>query len=144
MTLDLSSKGQRNRSTATAVNKLTNPDTAPRHSMDQLGSVLGRIIYILRAAETDPEPILFCKLDIKDVFWRMVVPKADERQFCYVLPQDPTQTTPTETMIVVPKALQMGWTSSPAFFCAATETGRDIAEDLRNTQNLPSTHWKTT
>ena len=31
----------------------------------------------------------------------------------------------------------MGWTSSPAFFCAATETGRDIAEDLRNAPDLP-------
>ena len=54
-----------------------------------------------------------------------------------MLPQDPTQTKPTETMIVVPKALQMGWTSSPVFFCAATKTGCDIAEDPRNTNNLP-------
>lgn len=31
----------------------------------------------------------------------------------------------------------MGWTSSPAFFCAATETGRDIAEWLRLLPHLP-------
>ena len=97
--------------------------------MDQLGSVLGRIIFILGDESTDPEPILFCKLDIKDGFLQMVVPEADERQFCYVLPKDPNETEPSETMIVVPTALQMGWTSSPAFFCAATETKRDIAKD---------------
>ena len=74
MILDLSRKGQRRNSTATAVNELTDIDAAPRHSMDQLGSVLGRIIYILGDESTDPEPILFCKLDIKDGFWRMVVP----------------------------------------------------------------------
>jgi hypothetical protein len=31
----------------------------------------------------------------------------------------------------------MGWTSSPAFFCAATKTGRDIAEWLRLLPRLP-------
>jgi hypothetical protein len=38
---------------------------------------------------------------------------------------------------VVPAALQMGWTSSPAFFCAATKTGRDLAEWLRLLPRLP-------
>jgi hypothetical protein len=32
--------------------------------------------------------------------------------------------------IVVPSALQMGWTESPSYFCAATETGRDIIDLL--------------
>ena len=31
---------------------------------------------------------------------------------------------------MIPSALQMGWTESPPFFCAATETARDIAEDM--------------
>ncbi len=29
--------------------------------------------------------------------------------------------------IVVPTSLQMGWFESPPYFCAATETNRDIA-----------------
>lgn len=33
--------------------------------------------------------------------------------------------------LVVPSALQMGWTESPDFFCSASETVRDVAEDLR-------------
>jgi hypothetical protein len=31
---------------------------------------------------------------------------------------------------VVPSALQMGWAESPGYFCAATETGRDIIQGL--------------
>ena len=101
--------------------------------MDHLGKVVGRVVFTLGQDEDtdDPPPFLFCKLDIKDGFWRMCVPEKDETQFCYVLPHDPSQPRPSETMIVVPVALQMGWTSSPPFFCAATETGRDIAEELR-------------
>jgi hypothetical protein len=31
-------------------------------------------------------------------------------------------------MVVVPSALQMGWNESPAFFCATTETVRDVSQ----------------
>ncbi|CAB9530052.1 expressed unknown protein [Seminavis robusta] len=137
MMLDLSNKGQRRRKQGPqSVNELTNEDAAPRHSMDQLGKTLGRIIYAVGTRPADQGPILFCKLDIKDGFWRMCVPEAQEEQFCYVLPQVPGD-PPEEIRLVVPAALQMGWTSSPAFFCAATETGRDIAEWLRKLPRLP-------
>ena len=32
-------------------------------------------------------------------------------------------------MLVIPDALQMGWSESPAFFCAVTETVQDVAEE---------------
>ena len=32
-------------------------------------------------------------------------------------------------MLIVPTSLQMGWVESPPFFCAATETVRDIATE---------------
>jgi hypothetical protein len=32
--------------------------------------------------------------------------------------------------IVVPSALQMGWAQSPAYFCAATKTARDLIQGL--------------
>ncbi|CAB9528600.1 hypothetical protein SEMRO_2270_G321400.1 [Seminavis robusta] len=101
-----------------------------------LGKTLGRIIYAVGTRPADQGPILFCKLDIKDGFWRMCVPEAQEEQFCYVLPQVPGD-PPEEIRLVVPAALQMGWTSSPAIFCAATETGPDIAEWLRKLPRLP-------
>ena len=140
MILDLSNKGQRKKglTQTKSVNELTNEDAAPHHSMDQLGKVLHRCIYAVATQPTDAGPILFCKLDIKDGYWRMCVPESDEEQFCYVLPQTPESPPDEEVMLVVPAALQMGWTSSPAFFCAATETGRDIAEWLRLQPQLPA------
>jgi hypothetical protein len=74
-------------------------------------------------------PFLFAKLDIKDGFWRMVVPADDEFNFCYIMPTLPDAPT-TEMMIVVPASLQMGWKHSPLFFCAASETGRDVGQHL--------------
>jgi hypothetical protein len=35
--------------------------------------------------------------------------------------------------LVVPTLLQMGWVESPPYFCAATETARDIASDYCDT-----------
>ena len=138
MILDLSHKGQRRFGThgKCSVNDLTDETAAPSLSMAQLGSTLGRIIYAVGSQPKSKGPIVFCKLDIKDGFWRMCVPTTEEEQFCYVLPQLPGQ-PPGEVQLVVPAALQMGWTSSPAFFCAATETGRDIAEWLRLLPQLP-------
>ena len=138
MILDLSNKGQRRKRqiTTTSVNDLTNEDAAPMTSMHELGRTLGRVIYAVGTRPTNQGPLLFCKLDIKDGFWRMCVPSADEEQFCYVLPPDPDNPD-AEVMIVVPAALQMGWKSSPPLFCAATETGRDIAEWLRQHVKLP-------
>ena len=41
--------------------------------------------------------------------------------------------------LVVPTSLQMGWVESPPYFCAATETARDIASDYCDTpiRSLP-------
>ena len=36
--------------------------------------------------------------------------------------------------LVVPTSLQMGWVESPPYFCAASETARDIAVDYVETQ----------
>ena len=93
MILNLSSKGQRGTTAPSSVNELTDETAAPNESMDELGHVLGRIIYAAATDPTDAGPILFCKLDIKDGFWRMAVPEDDELQFCYVLPQLPNQPT---------------------------------------------------
>jgi hypothetical protein len=57
----------------------------------------------------------------------MVVPANDEWLFAYVLPKaspdDPTR-------LVIPSSLRMGWYDSPAYFCAAWETARDVADEL--------------
>jgi hypothetical protein len=71
--------------------------------------------------------ILFSKLDIKDGYWRMVVLKDDKWHFAYVLPP---ASPDDDIYLVIPSSLQMGWTDSPVFFCAASKTARDVTDDL--------------
>jgi hypothetical protein len=96
---------------------------APEEAIDQIGTVLPRIIAAIVEAPEEMGDIMMAKLDIKDGFWRMVCEAGQEWNFAYVLPNHPGQ--PVE--IVVPSALQMGWVESPPFFCPASETGRDVA-----------------
>jgi hypothetical protein len=112
-----------------SVNETTTNNAAPLEAMSELGRVLPRIIHAMATTPIDETPLLFAKLDIKDGFWRMVVPEKDEFNFAYVLPQLPG-CEDAAPMIVVPSSLQMGWKHSPPFFCAASETGRDVGEHL--------------
>jgi hypothetical protein len=78
-----------------------------------------------------------CKLDIKDGFWRMCVPSdLNQYHFTYVLPSLDDEPD-SDPLLVVPASLQMGWESSPPYFCTGTETGRDIAEYLAKQPQLP-------
>jgi hypothetical protein len=75
-------------------------------------------------------PFMFSKVDLKDGYWRMAVNRTDAWNFPYVLPgagpHNPIQ-------LVIPNALQMDWSESPPFFCAATKTARDIIDEkMRN------------
>jgi hypothetical protein len=95
--------------------------------MAELGNVLPQIIYAMGTAPLSKGPLLFSKLDIKDGYWCMVVPEDDEWNLAYVLCKlDPNE----EMILVIPSSLQMGWTDSPAFFCAASETAHDVEEAL--------------
>ncbi|MHA7856388.1 hypothetical protein [Marinobacter shengliensis] len=64
------------------------------------------------------------KIDLSDRFWRMLVAKEERWNFCYVMPQPSSE----PVRIVVPSALQMGWTESPGYFAATTETVRDVIQ----------------
>jgi hypothetical protein len=107
----------------------TTTKLAPQKSMANLGSVLDRFVHILATHEHRHLPFAFCKIDIKDGFWRMVVSATNSWNFCYTIP--PPKNTPIDDIeIVVPESLQMGWTESPPYFGAATETARDIIQWL--------------
>jgi hypothetical protein len=69
------------------------------------------------------------KWDIKDGFRRMDCAEVEEWNFAYVLPQEEGK----PTKLVVPTLLQTGWVESPPYFCAATETSRDMAMDYTKT-----------
>ena len=97
--------------------------TAPRGAIDQIGHSLQRIIHAFAAADEDAK-IFMAKWDIKDGFWRLDCEQGEEWNFAYVLPPRPG----TPTQLVIPTSLQMGWIESPPYFCAASETARDVAE----------------
>ena len=124
MILDLAFDIRVNGKLLGSVNDNSNKSLAPAHSMFKLGNVIPRIVWVL--AKADPNlPFLISKIDLKDGYWRMCVSKENAWNFAYILlklsKDEPTQ-------LVVPDALQMGWSKSPAFFCAATKTARDVAD----------------
>ena len=103
---------------------------APAEAMVQLGNCLKRIVYTLAANFNPQKPFAFAKVDIKDGFWRMRVSADAAWNFCYVLPAIEAVTTIDDLELVVPNSLQMGWCESPPYFCAATETARDVIDNL--------------
>ena len=111
---------------------------APAESMVQLGNCVQRMIVLLADKYDPAQPFLFSKLDIKDGFWRMAVSNEDAWNFCYVLPQFEPVNNIKDIMIVVPNCLQMGWCESPPFFCAASETARDVIDALLQELCLPA------
>ncbi len=104
-----------------AVND-TSTKTAPQGAIDQIGHSLKRIIHAFAEAGDD-EKIFMAKWDVKDGFWRLQCRDGEEWNFAYVLPQEEG----SAVRLVVPTSLQMGWIESPPYFCAASETARDVA-----------------
>ena len=126
--LDLSFRIYFNRQHGPSVNHSTKL-LAPQKAMAQLGSCIQRIIATLAHHYNIKYPFMFCKLDIKDGYWRMVVSTDDAWHFCYMITPEPG-TAMEDILIVVPHSLQMGWRESPPYFCAATETARDVIQDM--------------
>ncbi len=108
----------------------TTTKTAPMASVDQLGHSLSRMIHAF-ADTTEDDKIFMAKWDVKDGFWRLDCQEGEEYNFAYVLPQPPSE----PVTLVIPTSLQMGWIESPGFFCAASETSRDVAAQYCQTQS---------
>jgi hypothetical protein len=108
---------------------------APEAPVKELGNVLPRLLDFM--AEVPPEEhIHFSKMDLADGYWRMVVEHSSWWNFAYVMPSAPG----TPICLVVPSALQMGWNESPAYFCATTESIRDVAQSWINTGTHKPVH----
>jgi hypothetical protein len=103
----------------------TTAKLAPEGPVREIGQVFRRLLTLINEAEAG-EVVMLAKIDLSDGFWRMLVQEDQQWNFAYVMPDPPGH----PIRIVVPSALQMGWAESPAFFCAATETGRDIIQGL--------------
>ena len=107
----------------------TTKKTALAGAIDQIGEGFLRIIHAFAEADNDAK-IFMAKWDINDGFWQMDCAAGEEWNFAYVLPQEEGQ----PTTLVVPTSLQMGWVKSPPYFCAATETSRDISNEYIETK----------
>lgn len=103
--------------------------TAPSGALDQMGHALSRIIHAFTEAPADAK-IFLAKWDIKDGFWRLDCEDGQEWNFAYVLPPESPS---SDVQLVVPTSLQMGWMESPPYFCAASETARDVAAQYLET-----------
>ena len=140
--LDLSFKLVHNGETFASVNEHT-IKMAKAEAMAQLGITLRRLVTTMADHEDKTQPFYFTKLDVKDGFWRMAVNDTDAWNFCYVLPSTDKITNIDEIELVVPNSLQMGWCESPPFFCAGSETARDVIESLLQNETLPPHHFET-
>ena len=121
--LDLSFPVRLSPSTTVPSVNSTTMKTAPRAAIDQIGHVLPRIIHAFATVEDDAK-IFMAKWDIKDGFWRLDCEAGEEWNFAYVLP---SLVATNDIQLIVPTSLQMGWIESPPYFCAASETARDVA-----------------
>jgi hypothetical protein len=101
---------------------------APKAALNQLGHSLSHIIHTFAEASED-DKVFMEKWDIKDGFWRMACEAGKEYNFAYVLPQEEGK----PITLVIPTSLQMGWVESPPYFCAASETARDVATEYCET-----------
>ena len=111
-----------------SVNETTEK-TTPQGAINQLGHLLTFIIHAFAQAGTDDQ-IFMVKWDIKDGFWRLDCAEGEEWNFEYVLPQEEGQPV---KLLVIPTLLQMGWIESPPYFCATSETARNVAIDYIET-----------
>ena len=76
-----------------SVNEATK-ETAPAEALEQVGTVMPRIIEALATAPLSGDSIHLSKLDIRDGFWIMVCAVGEEWHFAHVLTNHPE--APTE------------------------------------------------
>jgi hypothetical protein len=132
---------QRDRRPRTIVDytfSYVNADTAslaPRESM-QFGHALHRILRKIRFAKPQHGPVYLLKVDIADGFYRVYVAPRDVPKLGVAFPHQDGE----EPLVAFPLALPMGWTSSPPYFSAFTETIVDVANTSLAANSDPLPH----
>jgi len=111
------------------VNQTSLP-VAPTQAM-QFGQALQRILQRLAYCNTAYGPPVLAKIDMADVYYRVPLSQTASLQLAVVLPNDGL----SEPLLGLPLSLPMGWSHSPPYFCAFTETCTDLTN-----QRLLS-HW---
>jgi hypothetical protein len=114
-----------------------NDDTlpiAPTEAM-QFGGTLQRVINDIVRANPKYGPVYLMKVDIADGYYRIWVRAEDIPKLGVAIPA----LTGGEPLVAFPMALPMGWVNSPPYFCAASETAADLANEkaMKNVHPLP-------
>ncbi len=95
---------------------------APQEAM-QFGRALQRLLESIVAADPMYGPVKMAKVDISDGFYRIWLNLQHIPRLAVSIPSLEGE----EPLLALPLVLPMGWTESPPYFCAATETVTDIA-----------------
>ena len=109
--------------TWSGINQATNP-VAPFAAM-QFGNTLQRVLQQIAYANPAFGPVLALKCDLADGFYRIPLASSVIPHLGVIMPYSPGE----EPLIAFPLALPMGWTHSPPFFSAYTETIADVTND---------------
>jgi hypothetical protein len=113
------------------VNQETNPHSK-REAM-QFGRALERLLRAILGADPQHGPIYLLKIDLADGFYRVWLNPADIPQLGVVLPRKAHE----PINVAFPLAMPMGWTESPPWFSATTETVVDLANKWLTTWDPP-------
>jgi hypothetical protein len=108
---------------------------APREAM-QFGKALERILQAIVDADPTFGPVQMIKVDIADGFYRVWLNVHDIPKLAVALPTLHGE----EPLVALPLVLPMGWTESPPYFCATTETVADITNRRLANHWLPPPH----
>ena len=100
-------------------------DTAPSDAM-QFGHAFDRLIREIILANPEFGPVHLAKGDMSDGFYRVGLKPGDAPKLCLAFPHRPGA---SDYLVAVPLVLPMGWTNSPPFFSAVTETIADVTND---------------
>jgi hypothetical protein len=120
----------------TGVNANSLP-LSPLHSM-QFGHTLPRLLQRIVYANPTFGPPLLMKLDLADGYYRVRLTPEAALELAVVLPG----LTPHTHLVGIPLCLPMGWTHSPPYFCAFTETAADLANHtLQDTTIAPTLRY---
>jgi hypothetical protein len=98
----------------------------------QFGKALQRILQAIVDANPVHGPVHLIKVDIADGFYQIWLNQHDIPKLAVSLPRLHRE----EPLLALPLVLPMGWTESPPYFCAATETVADL------TNKRLTNHWR--
>ena len=103
----------------------------PKEAM-QFGRTLERVLYQVRHSNPRFGPVYIGKVDLADGFYRVWLALGAIPKLAVALPLYEGE----EPMVALPLTLPMGWMDSVPYFCSATETVADIANNKPNNVHL--------